>query len=784
MEIAIKKIITHRISVTGIVQGVGFRPHVYKLAVSNRLNGFVLNDATGVKIEIQGNEEGVSRFERQLKHDPPLRSRIDSFDIKVKGSSELFNYFSIKESESSKEKVAQVSPDLDVCEDCLRELFDPDDRRYLYPFINCTNCGPRYTIIEDVPYDRPMTSMEIFKMCEVCQKEYDDPMNRRFHAQPNACSVCGPKVYLRDNHGKEILIGGTSGDNEILFKKVSELLKEGKIIAVKGIGGFHLACDALNEKAVSTLRKRKFREDKPFAVMFPDIKSVGLFCETSKQEKTLLESVAHPVVLLRKRKNKDVTYSVAPNNHYLGAMVPYSPIHHLLFHFFPNPLVMTSGNVSDEPIVFSNAEALNRLSKIADFFLLHNREINIRCDDSVYRIWNGLEYPVRRSRGYAPDSIKLESKFNEPILACGPEQKNTFALAKGELVYLSHHIGDMENYEVLRSLEEGVKHYKKVFDIEPVIIAYDLHPDYLSTKYANEYPDFTESGKKVKKIGIQHHHAHAVSCMAENGVDSPTIAVVLDGTGFGIDGTIWGGEILLTEYHKFKRLGYFETVQMPGGEAAIDNPWQMAFSYLYKTYGEELFNLDLDFLNKIEQNKKEIVLNLIKKGFNSPLTSSCGRLFDGVAAIAGVRNSVNYEGQAAVEFEQCIQDESDDFYNFTLSGDNGTYIIQWKTMIRQVVEDVQKGEKSSKISVKFHNGLAKILCLVVEKSREVTGINRVVLSGGVFMNIYLLTHLYKLLEDKGFLVYTHRRIPANDGGIALGQAVIAGAKIKHATEHY
>jgi len=741
METVIKKIITHKISITGIVQGVGFRPHVYKLAESNRLSGFVLNDATGVKIEIQGDKERVSRFERELKHNPPLRSRIDSFDIKVKDSPELYNYFSIKESESSKEKIAQISPDLDICEDCLGELFNPNDRRYLYPFINCTNCGPRFTIVKDVPYDRPLTTMKIFKMCEICQKEYNDPMNRRFHAQPNACPVCGPQVELFDSQCKKMLSGGTSDENKEIFRKVSEFFQKGKIIAVKGIGGFHLACDALNEKAVSTLRKRKFREDKPLAIMFPDIKSVGLFCEISKQEKGLLESVAHPIVLLRKRNNKHVAYSAAPDNHYLGAMVPYSPIHHLLFHFFSNPLVMTSGNVSDEPIVFNNSEAFRRLLKIADFFLLHDRDINIRCDDSVYRNRSGLEYPIRRSRGYVPNSIRLEWNFSESVLACGPEQNNTFALAKGDRIYLSHHIGDLENYEVLRSLEEGVVHFKKIFDIEPTIIAYDLHPDYLSTKYAQECPDFTESRKKVIKYGIQHHHAHA----------------------------------------------YFETVQMPGGEAAIDNPWQMAVSYLYKIYGENLFEIGLPFLNSIAQAEKDIVFGLLKTGFNSPMTSSCGRLFDGVAAIAGVRNRVNYEGQAAVEFEQYISQKSDFgrdepgiAYNFYLMSNNNGFFIEWKSMIKQLVEDVKNRVRINDVSVKFHNGLAKILCKAVKRAREMTEINDVVLSGGVFMNIYLLTLLHNLLENSGFTVYTHRQVPANDGGIALGQAIIASARAESA----
>lgn len=771
-----RRVITHQIIITGIVQGVGFRPHVYNLAVGFGLNGVVLNDSRGVTIEIQGAREKILSFEKELKSNPPLRSRIDSFDIEAVETPDTHKFFSIGETKSYDEKIAQVSPDLDICDSCLNELFNPGDRRYLYPFINCTHCGPRFTIIKNVPYDRPYTTMEQFVMCSECKVEYEDPGNRRFHAQPNACPMCGPRVALTDNHGKELLVGIDSSGNKAVFEKLCELLGCGKIIAIKGIGGFHLACDALDEVAVANLRSRKYREDKPFAVMFPTLESIKDFCMLREQEESLLQSVPHPIVIVEKKRGRDVAFSVAPNNHFLGVMLPYSPIHHLLFHFYSKPLVMTSGNVSDEPIVFTNSEAYRRLSGIADFFLIHNRDINTRCDDSVYRIWKGLEYPIRRSRGYAPDSVRVEWEFEKQVLACGPEQKNTFALAKNDRVYLSYHIGDMDNYEVLRSFEEGIAHFKNVFDIEPRIVAYDLHLDYLSTKYAENYPDKTKSGDSVIKVGIQHHHAHAVSCMAENGVNRPVIAVTLDGTGYGEDGTIWGGEILLSELDKYSRLGNFETVPMPGGAASIKNPWQMAISYLYSIYNRKLLDVNLPFLDKIKENELELVFSMLEKGVNSPMTSSCGRLFDGVAAIAGVRNSVNYEGQAAVEFEQYIQERSNIAYNFKLLDKQEKFIIQWRSMIIQLVGDVKSGKSVGEVSLKFHNGLAKVLYEAVVKSKEITGISYVVLSGGVFMNVHLLTRLHKFLEDGGFTVYIHRQVPANDGGIALGQAVIAGAK--------
>lgn len=772
------KIETRKIQITGIVQGVGFRPFVYNLARSHKLKGFVLNDSSGVAIVVQGKTEDIHSFENQLKKKPPPRSKIVSCISNEMESKEYFIDFSIRLSPSGGKKSAAVSPDLDICPECLKEMLDPDNRRYLYPFINCTNCGPRYTIIQDIPYDRPKTTMYSFKMCESCQSEYNDPANRRFHAQPNACPKCGPHLTLLDSFQNTVLKGRSSSENQRFFERVAELLKSGKIIAVKGIGGFHLACDATNETAVSLLRKRKYREDKPFAVMFPDLKSINRVCNVNQPERDLLESVVHPIVLLKNNADYNLANNVAPNNHYLGAMLPYTPLHHLIFRFFNKPLVMTSGNISDEPIAYKDKDAIQRLGGIADYFIIHNREIHIRCDDSVSRIWNNKPYPIRRSRGYAPDKIMVDWKFDRHVLACGPEQKNTFALAKDNAVYLSHHIGDMENLEVLKSLEEGVAHYKHVFDIEPEIVASDLHPDYLSTKYAEDYPDFNSNDQKIHKIGVQHHHAHAVSCMIENGINQPVLAIVLDGTGYGTDGTIWGGELLLAEYDRFERLGHFQTTRLPGGTAAIKNPWQMGVSYLSEVFGNKLVGLNIPFLNDVNVQKLSIVLKMLESGMNSPITSSCGRLFDGVAAISGLRPKVNYEGQAAVEFEQCIRDEYEEGYNFPIFNEHLKIVLKWDKMIRQLVKDVEKQIPISVISQKFHNGLSDGLLRWVSEAQKQTGIKEIVLSGGVFMNHYLLTRFKNALGKKGFIVYTHSVVPCNDGGISLGQAVIAGAQLK------
>jgi len=764
---------TKEIVISGIVQGVGFRPFVYNLAGKFQLTGYIYNDSAGVTIMIQGTDTDIELFETELYQCPPPRSKIVHYQSEIIFSDTQYSDFQIRLSPSDGSKTAAISPDLDICDDCRREMFDPENRRYLYPFINCTNCGPRYTIIKDIPYDRQKTTMLNFIMCPDCQAEYNDPGNRRFHAQPNACPVCGPHLELRNVSGQVLVSACESEEYEVLFKQISSLLTDGNIIAVKGIGGYHLACDATNEIAVLTLRSRKYREDKPFAVMCPDIKSIEEICSVNRSERELLESVAHPIVLLKKSANYSLANSVAPNNHFLGAMLPYTPLHFLIFKYFNTPLIMTSANVSDEPIAFKDNDAQERLKTIADHFLIHDREIHIRCDDSVVREFEGMAYPIRRSRGYAPEKLIIDWEFTRHMLACGPEQKNTFALAKNDAIYMSHHIGDMENFEVLKSFEEGINHFQHIFGIQPEIVAYDLHPDYLSTKYAHDYV----KANGLKEIGIQHHHSHAVSCMVDNKISKPVLAIVLDGTGYGSDGTVWGGELLLAEYSQFKRLGHFRNAYLPGGSAAIKNPWQMGISYLFEVFGGEL--VDIPFLQNIETNRVEMIVKMLENQFNSPVTSSCGRLFDGVAAIAGLRNVVNYEGQAAVEFEQCIHKSDDSSYEFRVIDDHDTLILDWKTMIHQLVYDINEHIALSYISQKFHNGLARGLTLWVEIARKSTGLSDVVLSGGVFMNIYLLNRLKKSLEKKGFNVYTHSVVPCNDGGISLGQVVIADAQMKN-----
>ncbi|HDP68234.1 MAG TPA: carbamoyltransferase HypF [Candidatus Marinimicrobia bacterium] len=763
------KKISKEIIITGIVQGVGFRPFIFNLALKYRLKGYVYNDSSGVKIVVQGDDKRLESFESEIKAHPPSRSKITSYSSAIIASMIDFSDFQIRLSLQQSEKSAAVSPDLDMCPDCLAELFDPKNRRYLYPFINCTNCGPRYTIIQDIPYDRPKTTMSRFQMCLDCQAEYDDPSNRRFHAQPNACPACGPHLELKEKTGKTILTACKSAEYEELFKSLKRLFTDDRIIAIKGVGGYHLACDATSEKVVSALRKRKYREDKPFAVMFPDIHSIKKICRVNKKETELLESVAHPITLLGKKKSYNLAESIAPNNHNLGAMLPYAPLYFLLFRYFKKPLVMTSGNISDEPIAYQDDDAFQRLGSIADYFLTHNREIHIRCDDSVVREFQSKMYPIRRSRGYVPDKLILDWEFNRHILACGPEQKNTFALAKDNAVYLSHHIGDLENLAVLKSFEEGIEHFRNIFDIQPEIVTYDLHPDYLSTKFAHDY----SKEHNLRKIGVQHHHAHAVSCMLDNKINKKLLAIVLDGTGYGNDGTIWGGELLLAEYHQFERLGCFKTCQMPGGAAAIKNPWQMGISYLYEVFGEQL--ADIPFVENFDSEKIDMVLAMLGRNFNSPLTSSCGRLFDGVAAIAGLRNIANYEGQPAVEFEQLIQQPENYAYEFRVVESEKLLILDWSEMIRQLVNDIHADTSINRISLKFHNGLCRGLTMWAEIASAKTGIRDVVLSGGVFMNVYLLRHLKKSLEKKGFNVYTHSVVPCNDGGISLGQVGVANA---------
>ena len=748
------------IKITGIVQGIGFRPFIYNLARSHSIRGWVLNNEKGVFIDAEAENGNLDRFIKDIPKLAPPLARIESFDVKyIKPLG--YTAFEIKKSEGAQEKFVLVSPDVATCDQCLSELFSSQNFRYRYPFINCTLCGPRFTIIKDIPYDRHKTTMAPFTMCSVCQREYEDPSDRRFHAQPNACSTCGPSLRLDDPNGKEVL-----GDP---IETTLKLLESGRILAIKGLGGFHLACDAKNQNAVSSLRARKFREDKPFAVMCRDIEEVKEHCEVNEEEEKLLLSVERPIVILSRKKDSSIAHAVAPFQDTLGVMLPYSPLHHLLLKGPLKALVMTSGNVSDEPIAYKNEETKNRLRNIADYFLFHNREIHMRCDDSVTRIFEGKPYIIRRSRGYVPFPIKLPFSL-EMILACGGELKNTFCLTRDHYAFMSHHIGDLENLETLTSFEEGIEHFKKLFYIEPKAVAYDLHPDYLSTQYALSIPD-------IQKVGVQHHHAHIVSVMAENGIEGDVIGVALDGTGFGLDGTIWGGEFIKANLRGFDRLAHLKKVPMPGGTMAIKEPWRMALVYLSEAFGNKTDHLRIDSMRRADPQKWEILRRMIEKKINTPWTSSMGRLFDAVSSLLSIRDEVHYEGQAAIELQMIADQRVKEEYLFHIHKDETPIVIDPTEIIRGIVRNLIDAAPPSKISGKFHRTISRLIVETCKTIRTKESLDRVVLSGGVFQNIFLLTLATEELKRSGFDVYTHHLVPPNDGGIALGQAVIAHMRL-------
>jgi len=748
------------IGITGIVQGIGFRPFIYNLAQKHLIRGWVLNNEKGVLIDAESEDGNLGRFIQDIPKLAPPLARIESFDVKYLEPLGQTT-FEIRKSEEALEKFVLISPDVATCDQCFSELFSPKNFRHRYPFINCTLCGPRFTIIKDIPYDRHKTTMAPFIMCPVCQKEYEDPLDRRFHAQPNACPACGPSLHLEDREGKEV-----PGDPIV---KTLDLLSKGRIVAIKGLGGFHLACDARNRDAVASLRSRKFREDKPFAVMCQNIDEVKEHCEVNKEEEKLLLGVERPIVILRRRGNSPIAHAVAPYQDTLGVMLPYSPLHHVLLNDSLKTLVMTSGNVSDEPISYKNEEAIRRLSNIADYFLFHNREIHMRCDDSVTRIFDGKPYILRRSRGYVPFPIKLSFPL-EMILACGGELKNTFCLTRGQYAFMSHHIGDLENLETLTSFEEGIEHFKKLFYIEPKAVVYDLHPDYLSTQYALSIPD-------IPKIGVQHHHAHIVSAMAENGIKGDVFGVALDGTGFGLDGTVWGGEFIKANLRDFGRLAHLKKVPMPGGSMAIKEPWRMAMVYLVEAFEEEATKLKIDLMKRVDLQKWDILKRAIKKKVNTPLTSSMGRLFDAVSSLLSLRDEVLYEGQAAIELEMIADHGVKEEYPFQNHEDAVPMVIDPAEMIRGIVRDLIDRVPSSKISGKFHRTISRMIIETCETIRSKEKLNRVVLSGGVFQNIFLLSLVAEDLKRSGFDVYTHHLVPPNDGGISLGQAVIAHMRL-------
>ncbi len=751
-----------RVTVQGIVQGVGFRPFIYQLAHRYNLKGYVTNTSQGVDIDIEGETRAIDSFLKAVRAEgPPLASITGLEKREFPGVG--YQDFTIHKSQASEGRTTLISPDVSICEQCLAELLDPGNRRYGYPFINCTHCGPRYTIIEDIPYDRPKTSMRSFPMCPECNAEYHDPLNRRFHAQPNACWVCGPQVTLCDANRNRVICKDP-------IVQTANLLRQGKIVAIKGLGGFHLVVDATVDQTILTLRQRKHREEKPLALMSPDIETIKTYARVSFSESKILLSPERPIVLLKKRSGQVISAEVAPRHKYFGVMLPYTPLHHLLLRQGFVALVMTSGNRSEEPIAIDNDEAFRRLGNIADYFLVHNRDIYMRCDDSVVRVGGRKTIPLRRARGYVPVPVMIKPRLPE-ILACGAELKNTICLTKGKNAFLSQHIGDLENLESLESFTEVVEHLKRILEIKPGLIAYDLHPEYLSTKYAL-------AQNNTRKYAIQHHHAHIVSCMAENGLDQKVIGLAMDGTGYGTDGNIWGGEVLVAQWDSFERAGHLDYVALPGGAAAIKEPWRMAVSYLYQAYGEDFLNLDIPFIKNHNEKTLLLLTSAIEKKINSPLTSSCGRLFDAVSALLGLRDKVAYEGQAAVELEMSITSRKIMAYDHHILKKDNRWIISSRPIIEQIVVDIQKGIAKSLIANKFHHTLARIFTDVCLRLRSEQNLNRVVLSGGVFQNLTLLTRLTKSLHKHGFIVYIHHVVPPNDGGLSLGQAVAAYAMDK------
>ena len=750
--------VARRMEVNGIVQGVGFRPFVYQLANRYRLNGHVANTSSGVLIHVEGAPDNIESFSRNLSRKCPPLARITRISLRHQPVKD-FKSFSIIASKVTASTTTLIPPDVSVCDFCRAELFDPDDRRFGYPFINCTNCGPRHTIIDDIPYDRPKTSMKHFPMCPTCQAEYDDPGNRRFHAQPNACKDCGPHVALYDRDRNKVV------DSDPV-RRTATLLKQGAILAIKGLGGFHLAVDAGNTDAVAALRRRKHRKEKPMAVMSFNLANIRKYAVVGPAEEELLTSFQRPVVLLKKIEPNPISELVAPKNRYFGAMLPYTPLHYLILSHGFTALVMTSGNLSEEPIAIDNDDAFQRLSGIADYFLIHNRDIYLRSDDSIVKRSAHATRFIRRSRGYVPVPVFLK-KTVPPILACGAELKNTVCLTQKNQAFLSQHIGDLENLSAHEFFTSTINHMKQILDITPEMVAYDLHPGYLSTRYA-------EGLTGIKKVQVQHHHAHIVSCMAENLMDGTVIGLSFDGTGYGTDGNIWGGEILVADLKTCRRAGHLAYIPMPGGDAAAKEPWRMAASYLYHTFGDAFWDLNLPVLKGIDEKQIKVMVEMIQKQVNTPVTSSLGRLFDGIAAIIGIRNRVSFEGQAAMELEMLAEKRMTASYDYDWkSGD--IHRILFQPIIRGVANDMQKGVAPSEISGKFHStlvGLFSELCSTIGKE---TGLNRVVLSGGAFQNSLLLTGLIQTLTRNNFEVFTHTLVPPNDGGIALGQAMVAAA---------
>lgn len=761
-----------KIEVSGIVQGVGFRPFVYGLAQKNSLSGYVNNTSLGVIIEVEGEAENIREFLSALKNNPPHLAQIDdvsSSEIPCLNSTE----FKIIKSRPGENIQTLISPDTAICPDCQSELFESSNRRFRYPFINCTNCGPRFTIIKDIPYDRPKTTMADFVMCKECQDEYENPGDRRFHAQPNACPVCGPQVWLEK-----------CGSNEILFKEdealqsVSKFLSEGKIIAIKGLGGFHLMVDAGNSDAVKRLRQRKNREEKALALMMKDINVVKDICHVNETEEKLLKSYQSPIVLLKKKNTDTIADEVAPGNPFLGVMLPYTPLHQIVLHDFSKlagpdktaALVATSGNRSEEPIAISNDDARIRLTNIADYILLNNRDILVRSDDSVVQVYGKKTMFFRRSRGYAPTPVNIHNE-GPVILGTGAELKNVICVAKGKQAFLSQHIGDLENLLAHNFFTETVSHIQRITSTKAEIIAHDLHPGYLSTQWALQQKDVT-------RFPVQHHHAHMAAVMAEYQLEEPVIGIIMDGTGFGYDKKIWGGEFLVGDYIEIQRFAHLEYMPLPGGDAAIKHPWRTAVAYLHRVFGDRI--PELPFMQGLNSQP---IIEMVEKDINCVETSSCGRLFDAVAAMSGGKKTVHYEAQAAIEMMNIASTNPGKSRPYNVSFENKKRKISVANIIRAVVKDIEESFNFSEIAGRFHATLIHLFTEAAIAAARETGINKIILSGGVFQNIVLLQGLDTELTKQGFTVFIPQKTPVNDGGIALGQIAITRKLIEKQQEN-
>jgi len=735
------------IKIRGIVQGVGFRPFIHKLVSGYKLSGYIKNTSSGVELELEGERGELEGFVQRLPLEAPKLSYIESVDVNYSDQLQGFKGFEIRESKTEALRNTLISPDMCICEDCLRELRDVNDRRYRYPFINCTNCGPRFTIIADVPYDRKNTSMADFPMCSDCDGEYHDIEDRRYHAQPDCCPDCGPHVFFLDEKGSE-----TEGD---AVETARARLKAGRIIAVKGLGGMHLACRCEDAETVERLRRNKQRDEKPFAIMCRDIETAKKLCLVSEAEEKILQGPERPIVLLEKRQRGSLSH-ISENN-YVGIMLPYTPLHYLLFGNDIEMLVMTSANLSDTPIMYRNDEALEKLRGIAEGWLLHNRDIVSRCDDSLCWVLSDGEYFARRSRGYAPRPIKLHKQL-PGLLACGAEQKASFCLSRGSDAFLSQHIGDLKNMETLENYQQQISHFQRLFDISPRAVACDMHPDFLSTEYAKG----RAAREGLELLQVQHHHAHMAACMADNGLEGPVIGLIWDGTGYGTDSSIWGGECLVGDYKGFERFGSIRPITMPGGDRAVKDTGRLAFSVM-KEAGLDVSGFE----------NAAMLDAMLKAKLNCPLSSGMGRLFDAVAAILDIKTRCSYEGQGAVLLEAAAL-ESEKLYPVSFEGDMMRF--DWREMIGCICRDNAEGLPVGIIASGFMNTLIQMAVKQCEAARQQTGINRVVLSGGSFQNMYIMKRLPKALEAHGFEVWRHRRVSTNDEGIALGQLMILNAK--------